>query len=171
MNFIFSGLFWGILVILIGISIILNSVFHLNIPIFKIFFALFFIYLGISMITGTNTGHKDEKTAIFTELKDIKPTQNEFNTIFASTNIDLKDLKRAEEFRSNTVFGSTTITIDSKKPIKIIASSAFGEIKLPNKDTANFGEITYTTKSYKDDKNSIVVYTSVVFGGVEIKEQ
>ncbi len=169
MNFLFSGLFWGIIVILIGISIILNSIFHFNIPIFKIIGALFFIYLGISMITGASIRRNDSKFTIFAESNIQKPVDNEHNTIFGSSKLDLTELKLNNNFQSNTIFGSTIIYIDPKKPINIIASSAFGEVKMPNKNTVNFGEITYNTKSYKEDNDSIDIKISTVFGSVDVK--
>ena len=171
MNFLFSGLFWGIIVIIIGISIILNSIFHLDIPIFKIVASLFFIYLGISIITNSSINKSDTKSTIFAESETQKPQGNEYNTIFGSSKIDLSDLKLKDSFTSNTIFGSTIIYIDSKKPINIVASSAFGEIKMPNSNSVNFGEITYTTDTYNEKNNSINIKTSVVFGSVEIKEK
>ena len=35
MRFLSSGIFWGFIVILFGVGILLKSVFHVNIPFFK----------------------------------------------------------------------------------------------------------------------------------------
>ncbi len=52
MGFLASGVFWGSVIILFGISIILNSVFGISIPVFKIVLALILIYFGISILAG-----------------------------------------------------------------------------------------------------------------------
>lgn len=48
-----SKLFWGALVIIAGILIILGGVFKINIPIFRTLFALFLIYIGVHMLMGS----------------------------------------------------------------------------------------------------------------------
>ena len=48
MDFFFGGLFWGVLLILIGIGIILKVFFDINIPIFRTALALLLIYLGVT---------------------------------------------------------------------------------------------------------------------------
>ena len=47
------GLFIGILIILLGLSIIINVIFHIHIPIFKILFGLFLIFIGLKIIFGS----------------------------------------------------------------------------------------------------------------------
>lgn len=39
MPFLFSGLFWGVMLVLFGASMILRAIFNLDIPIFRIVFA------------------------------------------------------------------------------------------------------------------------------------
>lgn len=45
-----SKLFWGAIVVLAGLVIIANAVFNINIPIFRVFFALLLIYWGVKML-------------------------------------------------------------------------------------------------------------------------
>jgi predicted membrane protein len=170
MHFIFSSLFWGVLIILIGVSIILNSVFNINIPVFKIFFAICFIYIGISIIVGSTIRHGDNKSTIFAESKMIKPQTDEYNTIFGKSELDLREMKIGDKIKIATIFGDTRIYISSQKPYRINGSSAFGELKTPANHTVNFGSLDYQSDSYKDEKLSIIIEASVVFGNIEIKE-
>lgn len=171
MNFIFSGLFWGIIIVIIGISIILNSIFNINIPIFKIILALFFIYLGVSMITQESITKDSPNLTLFSESLDTKkPKEDEYNTIFGTSKLDLTDLDTKNSFKSNTIFGTTTIYVNTNKSTKIEASSAFSQIIMPSKDSVNFGSLTYKTASF-DEENYIDIKISAVFASVEIKEK
>jgi len=46
----FNELFFGILIILFGVSLILKSIFNINIPLLKIFFGIVLIYWGITLL-------------------------------------------------------------------------------------------------------------------------
>jgi hypothetical protein len=48
-----SGVFWGSVLILLGLSVIIEHVFHINIPVFKMVFACLLIYLGIRLLGKT----------------------------------------------------------------------------------------------------------------------
>ncbi len=56
MGFLFSDIFWGIVLILTGVSIILQLVFKINIPVFPIVIAFLLIYAGIRKTGSANTG-------------------------------------------------------------------------------------------------------------------
>jgi len=49
MGFLFSGVFWGVVVVVLGLLLILKAM-GVNIPVGKIIFGILFIYIGISMI-------------------------------------------------------------------------------------------------------------------------
>lgn len=65
-----AGLFWGILFILIGISIVIRVIFNVDFPLFKFLFAFLFIWIGIRIMLGTNvlsTHSEGEHNVIFGE--------------------------------------------------------------------------------------------------------
>ena len=66
MEFLASGVFWGSVIILFGVSIILNAVFGISIPVFRVVLALILIYFGIKILAG-GAFHNDKKDAIFDE--------------------------------------------------------------------------------------------------------
>ena len=47
MCFLFGGVFWGIVLVLLGLSIIVRIVFNIHFPFFRILFALIIIYFGL----------------------------------------------------------------------------------------------------------------------------
>lgn len=68
MNFLSSGLFWGLILVLLGLSVILKSVFHINIPLIKILLAILLIYWGITLLIG-KTSHSSDDMIMFKNTK------------------------------------------------------------------------------------------------------
>jgi len=71
----------GIFIILFGLSIIINHVFKINIPLGKFLFGLFIIYLGVKILLGgfgVNINVNGDKNAVFSK-HDYAPkkTKNE----------------------------------------------------------------------------------------------
>ena len=173
MSFLFSGIFWGMVVILVGLIIIINVIFHTHIPIFSILFGLFFVWLGIKVLIGTNRPHRPQQ-AIFEEKKiETDSSSSKYDIVFGKGVIDLTGYKIKEggsRVEINTVFGSSEIKIDSAMPVKIRASSAFGSARMPDKSMVGFGENTYRSEVLKqtDTKNYLLIELHVVFGSAEV---
>ena len=51
MDFIFGNIFWGLLIILLGLSIFLKG-FNLHIPLVRVFIAIIIIMFGIKLLFG-----------------------------------------------------------------------------------------------------------------------
>ena len=92
----------GIFIILSGLSIIINHVFKINIPLGKFLVGLFIIYLGVKILLGgfgVNINVNGDKNAVFSK-HDYAPnklkTSNEYNAVFGSSVIDLSDTEIAE---------------------------------------------------------------------------
>jgi len=173
MSFIFSGVFWGLVVIIVGLIIIINVIFHTHIPIFSLLFGLFFIWLGIRVLIGPSH-HKKPQQAIFEEKKiETDSLSSKYDIVFGKGVIDLTGYKLKEgitRIEINTIFGSSEIKIDSAMPVKIRASSAFGSARMPDETMIGFGEYTYKSDVLKqtDAKNYLLIYLHVVFGSAEV---
>jgi predicted membrane protein len=173
MGFLFSGMFWGVFLILIGVVMILNMIFGIRIPVFRILFALFLIFWGISMLTGINFRGHGRNTAVF-ERKDIAAdgTHNDYSVVFGKSTVDLSSVKledAVKRVRVSTVFGGSTVLIDKAMPVRIRISSAFAGARLPDGNVISFGDYTYMTDSLKPDtKAYLLVEASTVFGEMEI---
>ena len=171
MGFIFTGVFWGVVLILIGLGVIINVVFGIRIPIFRTIFALFLIYLGIQMLTGTSFWNKSKKAAVFEEKKiEVTTASDKYDVVFGKGEIDLSGIKlkdRNVRVDINTVFGGSVIKINPALPTKIMASSAFGGAHLPDGNVVAFGQYTYKNDSFKDAKIYLLINASVIFGGIK----
>ncbi|HKL08512.1 MAG TPA: LiaF domain-containing protein [Bacteroidales bacterium] len=172
-----AGLFWGILLILIGLGIVIRVVFNIDFPLIKFIIAFFFIFIGIKILIGNYSflhTEAGEDTTIFSESKVQGQDESfkEYNVIFGSTIIDLRDIdltKGSKEIKINTIFGSSIIKLDEKTAIKVKADAAFASAKLPNGTTAAFGTGYFENESFQKDTNHIYIKGDVVFGSLEIK--
>ncbi|MCB5258453.1 MAG: hypothetical protein WC179_04415 [Candidatus Cloacimonadaceae bacterium] len=127
MNILFGHLFWGILVILIGVSLILKG-FNISFPIFKIFIAIIIILLGVKLLIGGwgSTKKKDINVRTYTS------TENEYNAIFAAQKLDLTNIEPdASPLEINAVFGSLQVELPDDIIFDYNTTACCGSIDLP----------------------------------------
>ncbi|MCF8009220.1 MAG: hypothetical protein K9K32_05595 [Halanaerobiales bacterium] len=169
---IFSGTTIGILLIFIGLTAILKT-FDIEIPFVRILIGLLIIYVGVTILFGGTLIDIDHNTIIFSN-KTLKVTdfnEDEYNIIFGSGVIDLSELpiqNHHKEIEINTIFGFSSVLLDSKKPIRLDVSSVFGIAETPDGNKINFGDYEYTNIK-KNDNYILNLKSSVVFGNSKIK--
>lgn len=170
-----AGLFWGIILIVIGLSIIFRVFF--DISIFRIVFAVVIILVGIKILIGKPKVfyHHGENQVIFGEqtFRSKNLDQNEYNTIFGKSVYDFRDIKNLEPGRNrievNTVFGSTEIIIPDSLPVRIKADAAFAAARMPNGNSVAFGTINYNTDNAVNANDYLYIEASVVFGDLKVR--
>lgn len=169
------GILIGIFLVLAGISLILKIIFNIDLPVFRIVFALFLIYIGIRLLSpgpAFKGIHWDKPTVLFSEtyLKGI-PEDGEYNIIFGKAVIDLQEetFHETTHLEINTIFGNSTLLLNENQPVHIKAESAFGNAELPGNSTGAFGEVKYETPGIDPDSSILYVQSDVVFGNFELK--
>lgn len=170
MNFIWSGVFWGVVLVLLGFSVILKSVLNIDIPVIKIVFALILIYLGIRLLAGPSLKNKG---LFFFDRSKIKVNieKDEYNVIFGSGEIDLRDLaelKHNSKREINIIFGSGRVILPENIPVEIKTDTVFGESKFPDGKTDFFGEYHYS-KNSELEGNVLLLEINVVFGSIRVE--
>jgi hypothetical protein len=177
MGFLFSGIFWGSILILLGISVIIRIVFNVHVPLVRIVFALILIYFGIQVLVGGTWCRSTCKsnTVLFGEVKtEFTKDSNEYNIIFGKGSVSFTDSALAANNRRikiNTIFGAGEIKINPALPAVIKVSAAFSGAKMPDGAIISFGEYTYKTKSFSETAPFLRIDATVVFGGLEITEK
>lgn len=167
-------LIFGIFFILFGMSLIFNIFFGINIPIFKIFFAFFFIYLGIKIIIGfptfnfcTHVTHKETTFHGQTINEEFSSKKDSYNYVFGSGVLDLSNIKiennKPLNIDVNVVFGNGTIKLNPNIPTKIKLTGAFSSTELPDKTSIALGSHTYFTHPTEQEPQ-INIHANVVFG-------
>ena len=116
-----SGLFWGIILIIIGISLIIKIVFNIDFPIFKILIAFFFIYLGLKIMLGDGFkffhGRNTETDVVFGESNFNSVNHGkDYNVVFSKGSFDLRNIVLNDSgptyVKINTVFGYADMNAD-----------------------------------------------------------
>lgn len=168
----------GVIFILMGISVLIKLVFNVDIPLFKIAFAGFLIYLGIKVLVGGNfhifNEHQDEETVVFGEKKATNLKSNkEYNVIFGSGVFDLSHYEFPDStdvhVKLNTIFGGSKLILNKNIPVQISASSVFGGAIMPDGNSAAFGSVHY--KSGGDtlvSSPTLYIETNTIFGGLKV---
>ena len=173
MGFIFSGMFWGIVLVLFGVSVIVNVVFHVHIPLMRIIFGLFLVYLGVQVLTG-HRWHSFRNTCCRSESVFQSSSGNDYSVVFGKNTVDLTNIPadtKNRNFKVATVFGASVVTVPSNVPVIIKATSAFGGMNFPNGTTISFGEYVYKNKLYEGQADAIKMEIDLVFGGCTIVEK
>lgn len=172
-----STMIWGIIFLVIGLGLILKVVFQIDLPIFKILIAAFFIYIGIKVLIGdslTWRATKTESSVIFAEgsFSSSDGLQKEYNAIFGKIELDMRNVDLSsgnKKVTVNAVFGAAEIFIDKNIPYKVKSDVAFGGARLPDGSTGGFGSSSYNSDSLKSDQNYLYIEANAVFGSVEIR--
>lgn len=170
-----SGIFWGTLLILAGVSIILKMVFGINIPFLRILFSLMLIYFGIKLLTGISFKSPEKESVVFGSSRmKFNPENPEMNIVFGSGEIDMTNIEvKNTTFNSkiNIVFGDGEIIIDRDTPMRVQVTTVFGASDFPDETTIAFGDYVYKTKSFREGEPHLRVKADVVFGGLNVREQ
>jgi predicted membrane protein len=172
-----GSFFWGILLVVIGISLIIKVILHVDIPIFRIVFAFIFIFIGIRILTGNSRSEKFDKKpndVIFGDNNIIfdKNIPKEQNIIFGRGLIDLRHIDSTSlpaVIEINTIFGSGEIIIPKELQVRIKVDAAFSGATLPNNNTSAFGTIYYESPGFDANKAYLSIKINVVFGSLNIK--
>lgn len=157
---VFSPIFWAIMLIVGGVLMLVNYIFHLNIRVFGVLFGIFFIMLGISIITNKSTfGNKDMR--IFGNGVYSVETDGKADIIFSEARIDLDDYE-GNDVKISCIFSS--VNIKSSRPLNINANCAFGSVRHDG-TTISFGDRNWTSSG---EGQEIDVKIDCVFGSVNI---
>ena len=170
-----AGLIFGVIVILIGLSLFLKAI-GVNLPIVKILFGAFLIFIGVKIIIGGSICKKNcksgnEMNVMFGESR-FEGTQtlpNKFNVAFGKGEYDFSkvDLSQGNAtVELNVAFGAADVKIGNI-PCVVTANSAFGEVTLPNGNKANFGSVNYNSAP-DSAGNMLEIKANVAFGAIQM---
>lgn len=175
LGFMFTGVFWGVVLICIGVLAILKSVFNINVPIFRSAVALLIIYIGLSILVNGFYFERQKQSIMFDSYNiEVSDSHAKSDIIFGSGTIDFSDFALTEEHPKqevNIVFSSGRIELPAGLPAKVVVSSAFGSANLPDGNSISFGEYTYKTSSYKEGENFLYIKANVVFSSLKVVER
>lgn len=168
----FTGTFWGILFIIVGLLFFVRSIFNLHIPVFKIVAGFLLIYWGLSIMFGTGSV-KSDKSIIFSQGKfNVKAKVNsEYNVIFGDGVVDLTgiELNEKTDVEINTIFGSSKVIVRSDLPLVFEGNTVFGSTSTPDGNTNAFGESNFVSGELSDFAPYLRVKNNVIFGSSKLE--
>src|SRR5438477_4469457 len=176
MNIIFRETYWGALIILAGVLLIIRNVFKIDLPVMGIIFPIFIITLGVSLLSGYRGGESrhwgNGKSTVFgDEQFDNVAGDEHYSVVFGKGSYDLRSLRPVDKdirVDISCAFGGVEILINPAIAMKIKVSAAFGGGEMPDGRTVAFGERTYKTPAYREGSPAVNVKASTAFGGIEI---
>ena len=171
------GLIVGLLVVLLGVSIVLRAVFQIDVPLFRTALGLALVFFGVKLVfdAWSPSRVRAPETAALLEGRSFAPTAAtgpgdlKYSVTLGSGTVDLTRLSPEGPPRRvevDTVFGQTVIRVDPAIPYEVDASAAFGEARLPNRDATFFGSAHYRS----GQAPHLMLKLNVVFGQAEIQE-
>jgi hypothetical protein len=169
---IIDGVFWGALLIILGVWFIVRRAVPVHIPVIRIIIAVLFVYAGVRILARGPVG-MDQTTAVFSEstMRYSPDRSREYNLIFSSGTIDLSPaVPSGASIRAevNVVFGNGTLRIDPSVPVRVSMSAAFGAVESPNGRSVAFGDTVYTTRSFREGAPALEIHATAVFGRLRI---
>jgi len=163
---LFGGMFMGVVFLVVGVILLLNSLFNFNINIFKLILGIIIVLFGVFVLFN-GFGFEDSRNIIFREgVIRVSKAQGEYNIIFASGSVDLSKVKVDDNVRKikiNTIFADGKVILNPDVPTVIKASSAFGELELPDKSSAIFSSKEYKIGEVSINKGYLEIEADAVF--------
>ena len=169
------GIFWGLILVIIGASIILRIVFGINL--FRVLVAVLLIVFGIMVLFGSKGIFKCRSTGnenIFGDrmLRESPRDKTEYNVVFGKTVYDFRDFQFIEgtsvRIKLNTIFGSSYIRINNDIPVKVKIDAAFSSATTPDGNTIVFGTSYYYTPLFRESEKHFYIEADVVFGHLQL---
>ena len=171
MGFLSAGIFWGAVLVLMGLSFILKAAFNIDIPIFRVLVGLHFIYFGLQILLGTHGRDRTCGPIPSGGLVSPDGRNGEYNVVFGKGVIDLTGIEikdRMMEVKANTVFGASTVKLKARTPARVKVNTAFGSARLPSGDSSAMGTLLYKTPSFQEGKPHLALEVNAVFGSSDL---
>ncbi len=171
MNMFSSSIFWGAVIILIGLSIILKEVFHITFPFARVVIGLVIIYFGIKVITGGGI-NRNARSAVFSKNNmKYDYNHNDYKILFGSGIIDFTNVNsviKNEKREVKVVFGEAELRINENLPILVEMKTVFGSSEINGKSYNNFGNNNWASPSFDASQPHIKIESDVVFGRLNV---
>ena len=191
--FCFS-MFFGLVLILLGLSIFLNILFGINIPVARVFIGILLCYFGYYILVGhpfswsysSRYAYSDHKyynhttvmgssTIVLDENSLKQQDPFEYSTTMGETIIDITRIYPSQEepkvthtLNINTTMGKTILKINKASTINIHADSSLGNVILPDGSKISSG--SHRLSSQPDSSpTDIELYAHTILGELEIK--
>ena len=169
-----DGIFWGVLLIALGVWFLVRHYVPVHIPVIRIIVAVLLVYIGIRVLVHGPFIHERNTMVFGQSTMQFSPDHGrDYNVIFSNGTIDLSQVTvSSTDVRAqvNVVFGSGELRLNPAVPARVSMSSAFGTVEAPGGRSIAFGDTVYTTASYKEGAPALKIHATAVFGRLLIAQ-
>jgi predicted membrane protein len=158
---LFGSLFWGILISLIGFSIILKYVLNIDLPLVRIFFGIILIIVGVRIIVG----HSGKPQGGHNKHVNYYNSSRDYSIVFSNGTVDLTGFTDGQKipYEVNVVFGHATVLVPDSMNLEVNSTTVFGSTIFPERAYNGFGEDTFKLNN-NPDAPLLKIETNAVFG-------
>jgi hypothetical protein len=158
-----GNLFVPVLLIIAGVLMLLKTVLHIDIPVFKLLLAVALVWGGISLIGGTTV----RRAATFGSRMEVTESALEYTVMFDSSEIDLSgEYISKDKLEISCVFGKAVVILPRDRAVHIKASGAFCSLRSPGGKVITFGDGTYDCGSGEP----LTIEANCAFGALIFEE-
>ncbi len=170
----YRSVFWGIVLILIGVSVVVNQYFNLSIPIITVIIAIILIAAGIRIILGGSFGgwhgsHDWDGFGYQVFKYEPGSGDKEYDLKFKGATIDLSEAsldKGNVKIDIKGSFGGGVVILNPDIPTRIEAEISFGGVTFPDGAAVGFGRGSYESPGFKADSPHLFIKVDASFGGL-----
>ena len=170
-----SKMVLGIFLVLLGLSMILNTLFKIDLPVFRIMVACVLLWLGVRMLVGWNRWEvkaDDPNSAVFSS-RTFVPEKGaaQYNIIFSKGRVDLTkvDISQADfDVEVTTVFGDSHVELRKDTPFEVESKAVFAESRMPDENVNVLGSIRYRSEDAKSAPRKVRIRANTVFGSFRV---
>lgn len=187
------GMFWGVLVILIGVLFIIDQQGWINIgelwPLTLIALGIWLIIRSRHRVADDHWQKFDNKEGNFIASRDMVNESNTFGdvkvtltssdfkggqvrTTFGDVKVDLSDIQVTsgeQVLRLSTTFGDIKVSVPKNVPYSIVGSNTAGDMKIFDDKKSGWQQsVTYQSENYDSEQNKVKIIASQVFGDLKV---
>jgi len=172
------GFFVGIVIVFIGASIALDALFDIHVLVFRLALALLVFAIGLRVLAGRSARERRSGDSGEAWLADRRFAPEgalthdaRFDVVFGRGLVDLSHLEAPAEdvtVQVDAVFGTAVVKMNPAVPYDVSGSSAFGEVRMPDRSAAAFGDVSYQPK--RDQHPHLHVKVNAIFGACQVVE-
>ncbi|MCF8304565.1 MAG: cell wall-active antibiotics response protein [Bacteroidales bacterium] len=175
-NVFSSGLFWGLLLIVLGLLFFADSYWYFDINVFKVFVGIALVILGIWIMnsfkgSGYHKGESESSTIFSDADMQYVPGQQKYSVVFGSSTLDLSGINPQTDkmVELSCVFGEFHIKLNPETNFEIVSNAAFGSIRMPNHTKSpGVGSSSFNSPALDRSKAFTTIKIDVVFGEARI---
>lgn len=173
MKFLFTGIFFGTLLVLWGLSLIIETIFGISIPVVKVGFACLLIFAGLVLIKGMYEAQNQK--AIFFSQESVKANTQARNQyykiVFGQGTVDLSDIDASSgpvQVQVYTLFGKGIIKLNPQIATTVNATSVLSSVSFPNQAVISLGNYRYNSGD-SNHEAQVIIDATAIFSALEVR--